>query len=230
MGELLHDIEKRRLRRAYREYYKIHRNNFFASLAHFPGLWESFMLLDEIFVREFDDMYHMRDEDAVTPLMLFMNGHKQIRTAMELGFAGDSLEAWNTMRMAIDCTYQACKILADPTLGHIWAKGRKEDAPSRKAFTRAFLKDKTEGFETLGLRGLLELWYCFSDWSHASVDALCRRFGFQEEEPGQQGRTLAGVNYLETDEKILALSLQQLLQAGYLIEKEFFKRFQTRLA
>ena len=131
MEELLHEIEKRRLRRAYREYYKIRRNNFFASLAHFPGLWESFMLLDETFVREFDDMYHMRDEDAVTPLMLFMNGHKQIRTAMELGFAGDSLEAWNTMRMAIDCTYQACKILADPTLGHIWAKGRKEDAPSR---------------------------------------------------------------------------------------------------
>jgi hypothetical protein len=40
----------------YKEYYAAKRNNFFASIQAAPRLWSAFMLLDEIWIREFEDI------------------------------------------------------------------------------------------------------------------------------------------------------------------------------
>ena len=40
----------------YREYYKVKRNNFFASIQNFPEMWRYYLLLDTIWLREFDDL------------------------------------------------------------------------------------------------------------------------------------------------------------------------------
>jgi hypothetical protein len=61
---LLVTVEKQFPER-YREYYGIKRQNFFAGVTNFADFWACFMRLDDIFMREFDDV-RVGDSDPAT--------------------------------------------------------------------------------------------------------------------------------------------------------------------
>jgi hypothetical protein len=54
--DLLVPFEIQNIPEKYREYYKVKRNNFFASIQNFPEMWRYYLLLDTIWLREFDDL------------------------------------------------------------------------------------------------------------------------------------------------------------------------------
>jgi hypothetical protein len=219
--DLLLDFEKRALEGGYRKYFEIKRNNFFATISHLPRIWASFMALDEVWMREFEDLYHPRDMGVVLPVILFMNAHAHLRIAMELGFSGAMNECWNTLRMGIESVHHACVLLADPSLTVAWAEKANTTAEAERAFERAFEEGKTKSYERLGLSKLHEFWINFSEWSHTSIESLSRRIKLKEKE--------GGLDYLETDSQILALSLMRLLSGAHEMEKVLFTRFADRL-
>src|ERR1700733_14736637 len=86
--DLLVSFESEHIPEFYKDYYKIKRNNFFASVQGFPELWQYYFLLDEIWLREFGDLKPPGDPRLLFPLILFFNAHTKIRVSIELGFAG----------------------------------------------------------------------------------------------------------------------------------------------
>jgi hypothetical protein len=160
--DLLLDFEKRVLTGDYRKYFDIKRNNFFASISHLPKIWASFMVLDEVWMREFEDLYHPRDMGVVLPVILFMNAHAHSRIAIELGFSGALNECWNTLRMGIEPVYHACVLLADSNLTVAWAEA-KATAEAERTFAKVFEEGKRKSFEKLGLGKLHEFWNDFSE-------------------------------------------------------------------
>jgi hypothetical protein len=118
---LLVTIEKQ-FPEKYREYYGIKRQNFFAGVTNFPGFWDCYLRLDDIFMHEFDDIRVVSDPNKAIPLMLFAHAHAQFRIYLELSFTGSFCEAFNIARMAIESSYQARKILSDPPLQAVWTR------------------------------------------------------------------------------------------------------------
>src|SRR2546427_305823 len=85
-SEFLLPFERQTLKGDYRGYLNIKRNNFFATIQQFRGIWDCFGLLDETWIREFADLERQRDPNQMLPLLLFINAHAQFRTAFELAF------------------------------------------------------------------------------------------------------------------------------------------------
>lgn len=106
--DLLLPFEKRCLHGDYREFFKTKRNNYFATIQAFPGVWRCFELLDDIWMREFDDLQKLRNVKGMLPAILFMNAHAQFRVAWELGFSCCIGEAWNVLRSGIESVAHAC--------------------------------------------------------------------------------------------------------------------------
>jgi hypothetical protein len=100
--DLLLPFESEHIPEFYREYYKIQRNNFFASIQAFPAMWRYYLLLDKIWLREFEDLKPPGDSKLIFPLLLFINAHAKIRISIELGFSGCLSEARSILRDAID--------------------------------------------------------------------------------------------------------------------------------
>jgi hypothetical protein len=63
----------------YREYHAAKQNDFFATIQAAPRFWSAFMLLDKIWLREYEDMRTIIDTDRMFPMFLFMNAHSKIR-------------------------------------------------------------------------------------------------------------------------------------------------------
>jgi len=53
----------------YREYYSTKRNNFFASIQGFRDIWNYYIMLDRIWMREFSDLQTAPDPNQMFPLM-----------------------------------------------------------------------------------------------------------------------------------------------------------------
>jgi hypothetical protein len=70
--DLLLPFERENLPKEYKEYYGIKRGNFFASIQRFPEMWNYYMTLDMIWLREFDDLKPSADPDRMFPLILFL--------------------------------------------------------------------------------------------------------------------------------------------------------------
>ena len=62
--KLLHKFEIDNIPDQYREYYGIKRNNCFASIQGFREMWEYYLRLDGIWLREFGDLHNERDANA----------------------------------------------------------------------------------------------------------------------------------------------------------------------
>ena len=212
---LLVTVEKQFPER-YREYYGIKRQNFFAGVTNFAEFWACFMRLDDIFMREFDDVRVVSEPDKVIPLMLFSHAHAQFRIYLELAFAGSFCEAFNIARMAIESSYQARQILADPALQSVWTRKDRDKAASDE-FAQKFDFDKKKNYAALGLAELHTYWRRFSVWSHPSITALSQRF-----KP-------AAVMYFETNHKTKGLNLYEVLWVSFKMENAFFDGYKSRL-
>ena len=70
------------------------------------------MLLDKIFLREFEDCGTASGTEQMPPLLLYMNAHSKARVSLELGFSTSAAEALSIMRDAVDAAAFAHKLLS----------------------------------------------------------------------------------------------------------------------
>jgi hypothetical protein len=225
--DMLLSVEDQNIRGEYRKYFIAKRTNYFASIQAFPELWDCFLKLDEIWVREFSDIEQISHSKQFLPLPLFVKSHAQFRIAFELGFSTCIPEAYTIARNAIDAVVIAHKIFREPKLGHLWLdrdKGKKE----QKAYHKAFEENKRESLfpKAHGLKELHEFYAAFSETgTHPTLAAMAMSYGYETNAQG----VVWTHNYLEADPKKIALSLQYMLNAFALVEKALYDCFEDRL-
>lgn len=172
--DLLVQFEITNIPNEYREYYKTKRNNFFASIQGFHELWEYYIRLDVIWMREFADLKTARDSSRMFPLILYFNAHAKIRVAMELAFSSCMAEARSILRDSVEFVAHAHTMLNDPKLQEIWLN-KNDGKVALDAFKQTFEHYKTERLFK-GLDELYKTWGQLSETgSHANINATCER-------------------------------------------------------
>jgi hypothetical protein len=223
-SDLLVAFESNVLPEEYKEYYKTKRNNFFASIQRFSGMWKYYMSLDQIWFREFEVMKAARDPERMFPMLLYFNAHAKIRVSIELAFSGCLAEARSIMRDAVEFVAHAHTMLGDAELQKIWlSKG--DDAAALEAFKDAYERNKKEGIFK-GLDELREIWGQLSEiGSHATIASICERFEIVHSDKHVEMR----LKYCGLEERTWALALFSLLLTCYTMERTFYGDFQNRL-
>lgn len=223
-SDLLVPLESQILPDDYKEYLKTKRNNFFATIQKFPGMWKYYMHLDHIWSREFGIMETARDFDRMFPLLLYFNAHAKIRVSIELAFSGCMAEARSIMRDAIEFVAHAHTMMGDAELQKIWLS-KRDDAAALEAFKDAYERNKKAGVFN-GLDELHRSWGQLSETgSHATISAICERFRSVKSDKHVEFR----LNYCGLDEPNWALSLFSLLLSCFTMEQTFHGDCKTRL-
>lgn len=223
-SDLLVPLESHIFPAEYKEYYKTKRNNFFASVQKFPGMWKYYMLLDQIWFREFGIMETARDFDRMFPLLLYFNAHAKIRVSIELAFSGCMAEARSIMRDAIEFVAHAHTMMGDAELQKTWLS-KSDDAVALEAFKDAYERNKKEGVFK-GLDELHRMWGQLSETgSHATISAICERFRSVKSDKHVEFR----LNYCGLEEPNWALSLFSLLLTCFTMEQTFYGDCKNRL-
>ena len=219
-NDLLVPFEQQNIPAEYREYYQIRRGNFFSSIQRFSEIWRHYMLLDKIWLREFEDLKPSIDLDRAFPLTLFMNAHAKVRISIELAFSGCMAEARSIMRDAIEFVALAHHMLKDHEYQKIWLS--KND--DQDAFDEQFWDAKRTRLFA-GLDELYKVWCQLSETgSHANLNAMCDRSVIVKSETHVELR----LNYTGLDEKMWATSLFSLLLNCFKMEETLFKDYRTR--
>jgi len=223
--DLLVTFETQNIPQRYREYYKAKRNNFFASIQGFPELWKYYILLDEIWLREFDDLNVNPNPIRIFPLALYLNAHAKIRVSIELGFSGCLAEARSILRDAIEFVAHAHSILQDPKLQKTWLN-KNDDQAARKAFKEAFEGSKKKGVFK-GLDELHATWAQLSETgSHANLNAMCDRFMQVTSKDHVEFKVIYSGGI---EPRLWALGLFSMLLACFTMERTLFSDFEDRL-
>jgi hypothetical protein len=220
-SELLVPFESQHLREEYKQYYRAKRQNFFASIQGFSEIFDCYMLLDRIWLREFQDAKIASDPNRMFPLILYFNAHAKIRVGMELALSGCLAEARSILRDAIEFVAHAHHMLSDPALQLKWLSKNDQE----EAFKDAFERNKKAGL----FRGLDELhktWGDFSEnGSHANINAMCDRFATVEKDGDLEWQ----LRYCGTDERMWGMQLFWMLLACFIMEQTFFLDYESRL-
>jgi hypothetical protein len=205
----------------YREYYKIKRNNFFASIQGFPEMWKFYMLLDVMWLREFEVMRPATDPDRMFPMILYYNAHAKIRISIELALSECMSEARSILRDGIEFVAHAHSMLADPTLQAVWLNKNDEGQAFKEAFEHS---KKYQVFK--GLEELHSSWAQLSETgSHSSLNAICDRFGQTETTVGVE----FSLRYCGVEPQIWAMSLFSMLLTCSTMERTMYGDYNGRL-
>jgi hypothetical protein len=174
-SDLLVAFEIRSIPDDYREYYRAKRQNLFATIQRFPEVWRCYLLLDKLFLREFEDLKTATDPARMFPLILFFNAHAKMRVSIELAFSGCLPEARSLLRDSIESMAHAHTMLSDVILQKIWLN--KHDGQSAlEQFKNAFERNKKVGIFK-GLDELHSSWGRMSETgAHSTVTSICERF------------------------------------------------------
>lgn len=208
----------------YREYYEIKRNNLFASIQGFGEVWNLYMGLDHIFMREFSDLKTACDLDRIFPLLLYFNAHAKIRVAMELAFTGCLAEARSILRDAIEFVGHAHTMLSDVELQKTWLS-KNDGKAALDEFKQAFEKQKKEGIFK-GLNELHKTWGDLSETgSHATINAMCDRFAQVDSADHIEFR----LSYCGAEHRHWALSIFSMLLTCFTMEQTLFSDYESRL-
>ena len=225
--QFLTRFEQSVFRGHYRDYYKTKQRNFFSTIKNFRSLWESFYALDNIWMREIDDIGKVRDPNQTLPILLFLNAHNKFRIAWELVFSCRIGEAWDTTRGAIESAAHADKILREPDKARIWLS--RDDGPAEKeAFDNAFWHRKRANLfpSERGFDELYEYYAHYSDWgTHTNLASVAPRVKTAHTETEYNWQ----FQYFEIDAAKIAKSIYSVLVVSSEIEKVFFNAFGTRL-
>lgn len=220
-SDLLVPFEVENIPAEYRGYYTAKRANLQTSIQRFPALWKYYLLLDRIWLREFEDLNSARDSQRMFPLLVFFNAHAKIRVGMELAFSACMAEARSILRDAVECTAHAHLMTKDPELQKTWLN--KNDAG--RAFEDAFVRNKKHGL----FQGLDELHKFWEQWSetgsHSTINAMCDRFRIVESATHVQ----YVLNYCGVEPRLWTTSVFSMLLASSLMEKVVFSDFESRL-
>jgi tetratricopeptide (TPR) repeat protein len=222
--ELLVKFELDNIPSDYREYYSAKRNNFFASIQGFREMWDYYLRLDAIWMREFADLKTARDASRMFPLLLYFNAHAKMRVAMELAFSGCMAEARSILRDAIEFVAHAHTMLNDPELQKTWLS-KNDGEIALKAFKEAFEAYKIDrAFK--GLDELHKTWGELSETgSHANLNAMVDRFVQVTADDQVEFR----LNYTGIEQRMWALSLFSMLLTCSTMDQTLFNDYDSRL-
>jgi hypothetical protein len=223
-SELLVKFEQHNLPEPYKEFYSTKRRNFFASIQGFAALWDCFMLLDKMWVREFEDMRTIREPSRMFPMILFMNTHAKMRIAFELGFSSCLPEAHSILRDAIESVAHGHRLFSDPELTRVWLE-KNDSEVGAEAFKKEFWYSKEEKLFD-GLDNLLKLWKQFSEsGSHTNLNSIVSRFVSEQTDTHVEWR----LNYTGVKPELLLAALFEMLLAFHAMEEVLFKNCEGRL-
>jgi len=226
-ADILLPFEAETLKGDFREFFRVKRGNFLASIQGLPGFWAAFQRLDDIWMREEEDLQVVTEIKQLVPRLLFIHALLKFRIARELAFSRCMAEAWGVLRVGIESVAFASKIYREPQMAQVWTS--KDDGKAeRRAFKEAF-EDRKEALLFSGSPALVELyhhWQLSSDYgSHTSVSSIGTRF--------RQAETKETIDwhleFFEADETRSVTSLYSLLDAAYHMERVFHDVFKTRL-
>jgi hypothetical protein len=208
----------------YREYYGIKRNNFFASIQGFLEMWEYYLRLDAIWMREIKDLNVARDPGHMFPLLLYFNAHAKMRVAMELAFSGCMSEARSILRDAIEFVAHAHTMINDPQLQKTWLS-KNDGKAALEEYKVAFERHKKQGIFK-GLDELHRTWGELSETgSHANINAMVDRFV----QITGSDRIEFRLNYTGIEPRMGALLIFSMLLTCATIEQSFFGDYDSRL-
>lgn len=223
--DLLVEFERLQVPSHYKSYYLPKRHNLFATIQQFPYIWNSFMHLDKIVLREFEVMQRLRDPYLMLPMILLMNAHSKIRVAFELACSTCLSEAHSILRDAIESAAHGHRLASDPQRVKTWIEKNDGEA-AKKVFSKEFEHEKaTRLFD--GLPALHELWKKFSEFgSHTNINSIVSRFVITQTATDLEYH----LNYVGIgDAKLLVLALFETVLVFAEIEKVLFKLAQSRL-
>ena len=220
-SDLLVPFEIQNIPREYKEYYLAKRQNFFASVQGFSETFDCYMLLDKIWLREFQDLKVASDLNRMFPLLLYFNAHAKIRVSIELALSGCLAEARSILRDAIEFVAHAHHMLSDPALQMKWLSNNDQ----QKAFKEAFEKNKKAGLFN-ELDELHKAWGDLSETgSHATINAVCDRFAMVED-----GKTFEWqMRYLGIEPRMWGMQLLWMLLVCFTMEQTLFLDYENRL-
>jgi hypothetical protein len=199
----LFSVETECFRSGYQEYFKGKRQNFFLSLTAFRPLWDCLQLLNDIWLREFNNLEHLTDQTHLLPKLLFAAAHARFLTAIELGFSSCIGDAYSVLRDGIETVAHAHKIFKEPTAAGAWSakhQGKAELAAHDKIFKHNKKKNLFPD-DVPGLRQLYVYYGLFCESAtHTSATSI--------------GKSFEDLQYFETNPQRLAGFLNALLQAA----------------
>jgi hypothetical protein len=208
----------------YRVYYATKRNNLFASIQGFHEMWEYYLRLDRIWMREFTNLKTASEANRMFPLLLYFNAHAKIRVSIELAFTGCMSEARSILRDAIEFVAHAHVMMDDAELQKTWLN-KNDGKFALEAFKDAYERHKREGV----FKGLAELhksWGELSETgSHANLNAIVDRFVQVRTDQHIEFR----LNYTGLDPKMWALLLFTMLLTCSTMEHTLFADYDARL-
>jgi hypothetical protein len=223
--ELLLPFEKNVMSGGYGDYYQTKRNNFFASVQSYGGLWKFHLLLDEIWLRGINDLHMENDPARSIPMFFFIAAHAKTRISVELAFSGCIQEAHSIMRDAVESTAFGHYMFRKPEMQEVWL--RKDEPEGKKLFSQSFEKDKKLNL----FAGLDELHRRYAELSemgsHPTLQSLSSRIKITE----SADATSFDVVYtgMHDDEKTRVTTLFVLLMTCFTIENTFFPDYKDRL-
>jgi hypothetical protein len=222
--EILLPGEHKNLRGSYREYFITKRQNYLAVVRDLPELWDCFLRLDEIWMRNLDNMRISLEDERPPLIAMFRHSHQQFRIAFELAFSTAITEAWGIMRGSIDSAMVAYSIFQKPKLLAVWVR-KNDGGAAKNAYTEAFKSANLFPAEY----GLSELKSFYGDYSergtHPGPAAISMHVNIKERATGQDWNH----TYLETEPKRTAAALFRMLEASALVERACFHCFEDRL-
>jgi hypothetical protein len=223
-NDLLVEFERQNIPQHYKPYYLPKRHNLLATIQHFPYIWNCFMHLDEIVLREFDLMQRLREPHLMLPMILLMNAHSKMRVAFELGCCTCMPEAHSILRDSIESAAHAHRLASDPQLLKPWIE-KNDSKAAEKIFEKEFERNKTTRLFD-GLPELHKLWGRFSEFgSHTNINSIVSRFIIDQTATDLQFQ----LNYLGGDPKVFVPALFEMILVFGEIEATLFKLARGRL-
>ncbi|BDC47867.1 hypothetical protein F183_A01830 [Bryobacterales bacterium F-183] len=220
--ELMLPFELHHIPAHYRDYYRVKRGNFFATILRFEKHWRGYLLLDSAIDLSLNHCQRLTEPKQLLPLLLYGQAHAKIRIAFELFFSSCLGEGRSVMRDAVEFASIAHYMRYSSELQQVWLN-RAEDP---KAFEKEFRSNKKK--KLFGTSPKLHAaWNHLSEiGAHCNIDAVADRL-LTDDSNDRDLRVES--TYLHTDLKTWPLSAAYLLGVATEIEDLIFSDFETRL-
>jgi hypothetical protein len=223
-SDVLTRFEQDNLPAPYKEYFTAKRQNFVMNIDSGRPLWDCFMLLDKIWISEFEDMGIATTQSKAFPLFLFANAHAKMRVVLELGFSSCLPEAHSILRDAVESVAHGHMLYSDSDLVLTWLQ-KHDNEETLEAWREEFWHDKEHRLFD-GLPELHKAWKMCSEWgSHTNIRSIAQRFVVQQTPTSVTWR----LHYTGVQPDILIKALFGLLHVFAQMENVLFKDCEGRL-
>ncbi len=223
-SDLLVPFELRNITGDYRKYYISKRHNFFGTIQSFPDHWDFFCKIDEIWLRELQDLEVATDASNMLPLTLYINAHAKIRLSMELAFSQCMQEARSILRDAVECVAHAHHMLRDPANLKAWQE--KDQPGGLPAFNAAFVANK----KSILFKGIEDLHEKYGQLSESGSHPTWQSFSNRISINKADGSSSMTVHYSGTpDQVFFAKELFSRLLTCFVMERTLYEDFKIRL-